>query len=320
MREYTSVFAPVIERYILYKRGLGYKFVQAENVYAQFDAFCAERDEASLTVTKELAEAWGRKRANESDPTRYARVHYLIQLASFMNDIGYPSHVPRPPAKYSSTFVPFIFTHSQVSGLFEAIDLLAADARDTPASAASCMPCLLRTLYSTGMRIGEAVALKKRDADVDRKTLTVRWSKNGQERMVPFPDTLQAVFRYHLLHLTPCQMESEMFFSRSDGKQVSGKTAYEWFRKALSRMGISHQGGSKGPRLHDIRHSAAVHALAKMADAGLDLYYSLPVLSVFLGHQSLEATEGYVRLTAEMYPGLISDSNTVCSYVFPEVQ
>jgi hypothetical protein len=56
-----------------------------------------------------------------------------------------------------------------------------------------------------------------------------------------------------------------------------------------------------------------------MADAGLDLYYSLPLLSTYLGHSSLHATEGYIRLTEEMFPGIIADSNKISPSIFPEV-
>lgn len=57
-----------------------------------------------------------------------------------------------------------------------------------------------------------------------------------------------------------------------------------------------------------------------MAEAGSDLYYSLPVLSTYLGHQSLEATNAYVRLTAEMYPGLLKDVDLICLNVFPKTE
>ena len=57
-----------------------------------------------------------------------------------------------------------------------------------------------------------------------------------------------------------------------------------------------------------------------MSEAGLDLYYSLPILSKYLGHQSLEATDKYVRLTSDMYPELIKEVNNFCSYIFPEVK
>jgi hypothetical protein len=52
----------------------------------------------------------------------------------------------------------------------------------------------------------------------------------------------------------------------------------------------------------------------------LDLYYSLPILSKYLGHKSLEATDRYVRLTEEMFPAVLEKANKVCAYVFPEVK
>ena len=72
-------------------------------------------------------------------------------------------------------------------------------------------------------------------------------------------------------------------------------------------------------RLHDVRHTFAVHALATMAEAGIDLYCSLPVLSTYLGHQSVKATNSYVRLTADMYPELIKKIDVICFNVFPKL-
>jgi len=54
-----------------------------------------------------------------------------------------------------------------------------------------------------------------------------------------------------------------------------------------------------------------------MSESGLDLYYCLPILSTYLGHCSLRGTDTYVRLTAEMYPGLINKASLICSGVFP---
>ena len=74
----------------------------------------------------------------------------------------------------------------------------------------------------------------------------------------------------------------------------------------------------KSKRLDFLRHTFAVHSLVQMVRCGLDLYYSLPLLSTFLGHKSLNATEQYVRLTAEMYPDLLREEKGVCAYVFPK--
>lgn len=320
MREYCSVYGPVIERFIAFKRGLGYKFDHAESVLGRFDAFCASRGEASIGVTAELAEAWGRKRDNESDPTRYSRVHYLIQLASFLNDIGYPSYIPRPPADYSSTFTPHIFSHEELARLFPAIDAVCAESRPTPVSCAHAAPAIVRLLYGTGARIGEACSLKGGDVDLDRGKLLLRWTKNGQERVLPMSSSLTRVLEEYASSRRRDHGPDGPFFTKMGGGACSGKAIYSWFRKGLRRAGIPHLGGGLGPRLHDMRHTFAVHSLAKMADEGLDLYYSLPVLSTYLGHQSLEATDSYVRLTAEMYPVVVEAADKVCPYVFPGVR
>lgn len=49
----------------------------------------------------------------------------------------------------------------------------------------------------------------------------------------------------------------------------------------------------------------------------MDMYSSLPILSTYLGHQSIEATNNYVRLTAEIYPELIHNVEDMLVNVFP---
>jgi len=66
-----------------------------------------------------------------------------------------------------------------------------------------------------------------------------------------------------------------------------------------------------------MRHTFSVHSLAIMANEGLDLYHSMPLLSAYLGHRSLTATEGYVRLTAEMYPEITERTNALTINTFP---
>jgi site-specific recombinase XerD len=56
-----------------------------------------------------------------------------------------------------------------------------------------------------------------------------------------------------------------------------------------------------------------------MARNGDDIYGSLPVISVCLGHKSLSATEQYVRLIEGMYPELVNQCLPVSAYVFPKV-
>jgi integrase/recombinase XerD len=317
MSRFQSIYTPLLEQYIGFKRNLGYKFIDAESKYYLFDQFVLLNGGSEIGITKELADKWAVKRPNESDSTCYRRVMYLIQFASFLNDSGYPSYIPKLPKAYKSTFTPYIFSKDELNTIFAASDRLEID--NFMNSHVNAIPALLRTLYGTGIRIGEAVSLKIKDVNLEDKYLVIRQSKNGKDRMLPFSDSLADVCKQYRNSIKIIQGSDDYFFIKRNGHRCNPKAIYEWFRKVLWKAGIPHGGKGLGPRLHDVRHAFSVHSLAKMAYSGLDLYYSLPILSEYLGHQSLEATEKYVRLTSEMYPGLLSNVNSICSYVFPEV-
>jgi hypothetical protein len=48
----------------------------------------------------------------------------------------------------------------------------------------------------------------------------------------------------------------------------------------------------------------AVYAFKQLSDSGMDMYVALPILSTYLGHKTIYATEKYVRLTIELFPQL----------------
>lgn len=243
---------------------------------------------------------------------------YLRQFAAFINDMGYPSYIPPLPRAYQSTFTPYLFSPQDIDAIFAASDRL--DMGPVLNSTGNVLPAMLRTLYGTGIRVGEAVALKGQDVHLEDQYLIVRHSKNGKERMVPFSDSLADVLRQYRQSLPVRPAEDAPFFVKRNGHPCRAKTIYEGFRRVLREAGIPHGGKGQGPRLHDLRHVFALRSLVAMAEAGLDLYYALPILSEYLGHQSLEATDRYVRLVADLYPAILAQVNTLCAGVFPEVR
>jgi len=317
LSKFEGIYSALLERYIEFKRNLGYKFIDAEYTYSLFDRFTTKRGETEIGITRELADSWAEKRPNESDSTCYRRVMYLIQFSAFLNDMGYSSHIPSYSSAYKSTFTPYIFTHREMEAIFYACDRL--EKGNFMDSTVNVIPSMIRLMYGTGIRVGEAVNLKVKDVNLEERFLVILNSKNGKERIVPFKATVADACRQYRESLVLVQEPDDYFFVKRNGHKCRARTIYEWFRKVLRNAGISHGGKGLGPRLHDVRQTFAVHSLAAMAESGLDLYYSLPVLSEYLGHQSLEATDKYVRLTSEMYPGLLNDADNICSYAFPEL-
>lgn len=315
-----GIYTALIKQYIAYKRSLGFKMEDTEERLRRFDRLTIARGEASIGISRELFEQWSAPFPVESEVNRYNRISMLRQFSSYLQTIGYRSHIPKLP-KYRSTFIPYIFTKAEVASIFRASDKLFLK-RKYMYSQVGAMPTLLRMLYSTGLRVGEALNLKHGDVDLDRGYLVLRACKNGQERLVPPSMSLVEVCKDYCAYKQSQLIDTgpaTYFFTAPDGSRCRPATVYEHFRTVLYKAGISHKGRGKGPRLHDLRHTFCVNALVKMSEAGMDLYYSMPVLSTYVGHQSIEATNKYVRLTSEMYPDLLDKVNAAYKYIFPEI-
>lgn len=315
-----GIYADLIKRYIAYKQSLGFKMEDTEKRLARFDHLTIIRGETIIGISKELFDAWSTPFPGESVTNRYGRMCNLRQFSSYLQMMGYDSYIPKLP-KYRSTFVPHIFTQTELTSIFQACDKLFVKRRYMY-SQICVMPVLLRLLYSTGLRISEALNLKHRDVKLDKGYLLLRDTKNGQDRMVPLSksmvETCKDYYVYKQKQLIDTGADA-YFFTAPDGSRCRKTTVYEIFRSVLYKAGIPHGGRGVGPRLHDLRHTYCVNALLKMSEAGMDLYYSIPILSTYIGHKSVEATNKYVRLTAELYPNLLNKLNAAYQYVFPEI-
>ena len=313
--ELIGIDAPFINQYIAFKRSLGYAFKHTNNL-GMFDRFTVAHNAKTVGLTRELVEKWAEKRPNESDVTRYKRVGDVINFSKYLNHLGYPSHIPRQVKTYRTTFTPYIFSRENLKAF-----LAAADSHEVNGTSTIkyILPVVFRLIYGCGLRANEALSLKCGDVHLEEKYIVIREPKNGHDRMLPISDSLAEICALYQGRYLGRHSKEDYFFTQKNMRRCASDTLYRWFRKILWKAGISHGGKGLGPRVHDLRHSFSVHSLEAMSRSGLDLYYSLPVLSKYLGHQSLEATDAYVRLTFEMYPELVGQIDNLCAYVFPEV-
>lgn len=90
-------------------------------------------------------------------------------------------------------------------------------------------------------------------------------------------------------------------FCFRDGASLSKSAAQSAFRRLRAAAGVVREGGQRQqPRLHDLRHSAAVHRLVAWYRSGADLHDLLPKLATYLGHVNLSATQHYLTMTPEL--------------------
>ena len=179
------------------------------------------------------------------------------------------------------------------------------------------MPLLFRLLYGCGLRISEALNLRFQDVDLHTGVLTIINGKFNKDRLVPLsPENIHRCCDYvKEVHLFSDR--NDYFFPAPNGRAVTKGNVYKNFRRFLWQARISHGGWGKGPRLHDIRHTFAVHCLRQWVLQGKDLAAYLPILKTYLGHDSFSDTSHYLRLTAELYPDITAKVEHAFGHVIP---
>ena len=140
---------------------------------------------------------------------------------------------------------------------------------------------LLSLLYGAGLRISEALALRRGDAPLG-DMLTVL-GKGRKERVVPLlPVVREAVETYAKVIPFAGAREAPLFLSRR-GLAMSAREAQSLMQQLRGRLGLSERATP-----HALRHSFATHLLAGGSD--------LRSVQELLGHASLSSTQIYTRL------------------------
>jgi site-specific recombinase XerD len=307
------------------KEASGCNFLRGKWILFEIDRFFQENNIIEPVITREFVQKWCKTRVNDSPATIYSKYSIISQLARYMSRQGRECFIPRLPGLCSSkwNFTPYIFTHKQIDLLFCRSNMLRMYDRHMSNTMFS-VPAVLRLLYSTGLRVSEALSIKNADIKFDKRHILIRKTKNGSERIVPINDGLCEVLQQYAnyrdkIPVRHVSSPNSFFFIKSDGMYCNAQSVYKWFRLLLAECSIPYVGNHHGPRVHDLRHTFAVHALVQMAHNGMDLYSSLPIISACLGHKSLTATEKYVRLTSEMYPELVDQCSPVNAFVYPKI-
>jgi len=316
---YAGALSKLCAGFIAEKRALGYRYnTEAQRMW-EFSRFTERFDFPQNTLTQELVDKWLQKRPNESDRTRYSRFVFVKSFAEYMCRMEFEAYVPSrdEAGKIHKSFVPYIFSHDEIKRFFAAVDGMTKPKCTCSPRKHLVMPVLFRVLYCCGLRVSEATGLLGGDVDFNNAILFIRNSKFSKSRYVPMSDELLKVCAEYSKTRYRANDGDDLFFAGPRGTRYGKQGVYRIFRQLLHEAGISHAGKGKGPRLHDLRHTFAVHSLQKLVSEGKDLTSVLPKLSSFLGHVGIESSESYLRMTAEVYPQISELLNEKLGYIVP---
>jgi integrase/recombinase XerD len=299
--------AQVVEDYVAWKRSLGFRFKTGGNIVKAFAREAGPVDIRDITQQVMVGFLKGpRPPISSSWHTKYYTLMGLVRFAlqrGLLSTSPLPHFVPKRP-EYAR---PYIYASDELQRILDGAKILDARNRRS-GQAASVAPLTFRTLililYGAGLRLSEALALTVDDVDLSAGTLVVRNTKYFKTRLLPIGPKLcsalgaYAETRLALLNRPP---SANTFFLRRQGIAISRPAAERYFRMVRSHLGLRRQDGAYfQPRLHDLRHTFAVHRLVAWYRQGADVQLLLPKLSTYLGHISLAETQHYLTMTPEL--------------------
>lgn len=290
-RVFTSWLAPYFERFVALKRASGASYVSGRKLLLAFDLHVHTQapqpplqQETLMQYLASLERLTLRGRDNV-----VAVVWPALAYAS-----GHGARVEELPARPPTSSQDWRQRQPRILTCKEAQSLLAAARQLRPQSwlRPTTITTLLGLLYTTGLRIAEALGLDIDDLDTKHRILTVRKGKFGKSRCVPLLEsTVDALVRYVNHPLRPLGTEPSAPFFVSDYKRrLAVTTARSGILSACRLAGIPEP----WPRPHDFRHTFAISRVAAWYEQGRDVNGLLPALSTYLGHVSVENTRRYL--------------------------
>ncbi len=322
MKIFYSPFRKELEDFLSLRQASLSKSAYAHDCkyLTDFDAFSARYTNESV-VSETLINNWIHTLKGKSSSIAN-EVIVIRVFMKYLNSIGITAYVP-PIPKVADDYVPYIFSDEELERIYlHADNLDVSNAKKNPLIQYE-FPMVIRLMYSCGLRVGETLALKMKDVDLIGGILIMRHTKGDKQRLVPMNSLLTEILgRYCLAMGIVGVPDAWLFPVFEKDKSMTPKDTRHWFGKVLRLAEISLPGRKKyerGPCLHCMRHVFVFKSFAATEKAGRKIDDSVPYLSIYLGHDSLQETEKYMKFSSELFPEAMELFSNYSVDVFPEV-
>lgn len=294
MRKGGSSFRQQILAYLTLKKSLGRGFANETAVLAHLERFLVKQRRSSLSP--EVFNAWSLTLAHLTPTVRRNRMRIVRNFCLYLrrsdhncfvpDRSGFPDrHVPRRP---------HIFSEEQI------IKLLRTATSLTPGSTSLLRAEVFRIaivlLYTAGLRRGELARLALSDYDSSERTLLIRKSKFHKSRLIALSSSAVGEMERYLRarRRFPHATGAPLLISNHGGLRAYTAEGLADAIRHLFRTADIRTSEGRFPRVHDLRHTHAVHALLRWYRAGVDVQAKLPALATAMGHVSVASTAYYL--------------------------
>jgi len=277
--------------------------VNQKEKFLDFLALEQRSPENTLEAYKNDLDLWSTFFGSLDDPELFNKQNILSALKKLQSSDFKESTKHRKRAVLRSYLRFLSYSHKNIGNI---LDLIPASLHEEPlpqalevADIEKLLDCVenspeiraerdaafINILYSSGLRISEALGLSWRDIDEQREVLRVH-GKGSKERFVPYSDRSSRALKKYQKNTWSLWNKK---FPKNDRVFISPRS------HSLTRMGAwknvsfwSEKAGLGHIHPHVLRHSFATHLLAGGAD--------VRIVQALLGHSSLNTTERYLKI------------------------
>lgn len=303
--QFHSFLATHLATYLKFKQSFGYTSFGSGSVpllARSFDHYLLFRGCSSIhQIDESLLANWIHTVSHRSAKTKNVYLMFVRKFFDYLLRIEVTKENParRIPWLKTKPYRPYIYTLQEIQGILQQARSLHEN--EPSGLLGQTLATLLFLLYACALRISEALKLKIQDVDFQENTLSLWKTKFHKERLVPFSKETASKLKDYLVLRQKAfpQSDPKAPFFVHKGKSLSYYTVRDHFRTFLAGIGLAHLRGRghTRPRLHDFRHTAAVHRLYKWYQEGYDILNKLPILSTYLGHTDIAHTQVYLTIS-----------------------
>lgn len=288
-----------VEGYLTLRRQAGFSLRVAGEFLLLFARFADRRGHRGHLTIK-LAIQWATALRKPNALTSAYRLDLLRNFARHWQLIEPATEIP-PPGLFGRTrrrITPHIYTEEELC------DLLTAADRMAPLGCLRAKTCAtaLGLVAAAGLRISEAVGLRRADVILEQGLLHIRNAKFGKFRWVPIHRTTVLALRHYARRRDedPASAGTDAFFVFDHGQPVTYRKLAYAFRELRRHLKWRARGGYPTPRIHDIRHTFVCRRLERWSQEKKDLGSNILALSTYIGHVQVSKTYWYVTGTPKL--------------------
>jgi len=301
--QFTSPLGQYMQKFITLKRSQGKIYRNEEEVLSRFDQFLSSYVPNPQRLSKSIIQEWLSLFPASHSANRYINFGVIRRFCLYLRRYDSSAYVPNsslvsPPPPIT----PYIYSRSQIKTLLNAALQLKPSALSPLRPQSYYLLILL--LYTTGMRLGEALKLQLGDIDWENESLCIRETKFFKSRLIPLSSSMMEALEDYLKLRErfglPTKPQSPIFQNPHRRGHYSKSAVESTFQHLLEIIGLKQNPGHIRPRIHDLRHTMATHRIEDWYRKDKDVQSKLGLLSTYLGHVKISGTQRYLTMTTEL--------------------